>query len=267
MARRRNEGLFDLLVGLPWWVSVIVAGLVYFALKYWLIGFWANNMFLSAIAKEPQSNAGLFASLFFIPAIFSFVGSHKRRKLLDQQSGLDSIRAMSWQRFEMLCGELFRRKGYTVEENGLGGADGGIDLILRKDGETYLVQCKRWKTVKVGVKEIRELYGIVAAERVDRGIFITSGIYTAEAMAFAEGKPLDLIDGPALHNLVREVQKDRLAEPSPLPVRVVTAPSSPVCPRCGGSMVRRIAKRGSNAGGRFWGCSNFPKCSGVLESV
>jgi len=117
------------------------------------------------------------------------------------------------------------------------------------------------------VKEIRELYGIVAAERVDRGIFITSGIYTAEAMAFAEGKPLDLIDGPALHNLVREVQKDRLAEPSPLPVRVVTAPSSPVCPRCGGSMVRRIAKRGSNAGGRFWGCSNFPKCSGVLESV
>jgi restriction system protein len=237
MARRRNEGLFDLLVGLPWWVSVIVTGLVYFALKYWPIGFLANNMFLSAIAKGLQPNAGLFASLFLIPALVSFAGYRKRRKLLDQQSGLDSIRAMSWQRFEMLC------------------------------GETCLVQCKRWKTVKVSVKEIRELYGIVAAERVDRGICITSGIYTAEAMAFAEGKPLDLIDGPALHNLVREVQKDRLAEPSPLPVRVVTAPSSPVCPRCGGSMVRRIAKRGSNAGGRFWGCSNFPKCSGVLESV
>jgi ssDNA-binding Zn-finger/Zn-ribbon topoisomerase 1 len=34
----------------------------------------------------------------------------------------------------------------------------------------------------------------------------------------------------------------------------------PVCPRCGGRMVRRIAQKGPNAGKAFWGCSNYPAC-------
>ncbi len=33
-----------------------------------------------------------------------------------------------------------------------------------------------------------------------------------------------------------------------------------ICPRCGGQMVLRVAKKGDNAGNRFYGCSNFPKC-------
>lgn len=32
------------------------------------------------------------------------------------------------------------------------------------------------------------------------------------------------------------------------------------CPRCGGKLVLRTAKKGANAGNSFWGCSNFPKC-------
>lgn len=32
------------------------------------------------------------------------------------------------------------------------------------------------------------------------------------------------------------------------------------CPRCGGSLVTRTARRGPNAGGQFIGCSNFPRC-------
>jgi len=32
------------------------------------------------------------------------------------------------------------------------------------------------------------------------------------------------------------------------------------CPKCGSAMVRRVAKRGENAGSEFWGCSTFPKC-------
>lgn len=33
-----------------------------------------------------------------------------------------------------------------------------------------------------------------------------------------------------------------------------------VCPKCGAKLVRRIAKKGANAGNEFWGCSAFPKC-------
>ena len=36
------------------------------------------------------------------------------------------------------------------------------------------------------------------------------------------------------------------------------------CPKCAAPMVRRVAKRGENAGNEFWGCSAFPKCRTIL---
>ena len=39
----------------------------------------------------------------------------------------------------------------------------------------------------------------------------------------------------------------------------------PVCNKCGSSMVLRKAKKGKNFGNDFWGCSNFPKCRGVVN--
>lgn len=37
-----------------------------------------------------------------------------------------------------------------------------------------------------------------------------------------------------------------------------------LCPRCGAIMVRRKAMKGTNAGSEFYGCSNFPKCHGII---
>jgi len=37
-----------------------------------------------------------------------------------------------------------------------------------------------------------------------------------------------------------------------------------VCPTCGASMVKRVAKKGANARNFFWGCSTFPKCKGIV---
>ncbi len=37
-------------------------------------------------------------------------------------------------------------------------------------------------------------------------------------------------------------------------------PETSACPRCGGELVERIAKKGANAGNSFLGCSTFPKC-------
>lgn len=38
------------------------------------------------------------------------------------------------------------------------------------------------------------------------------------------------------------------------------------CPRCGGTLVLRIAKRGERAGKKFWGCSNYPSCR-FIENI
>ncbi len=39
-----------------------------------------------------------------------------------------------------------------------------------------------------------------------------------------------------------------------------TEATEPVCPKCGGELIERVAKKGQYAGQKFWGCSNFPKC-------
>ncbi|MCA0940708.1 hypothetical protein LCM28_12560 [Salipiger pacificus] len=49
-------------------------------------------------------------------------------------------------------------------------------------------------------------------------------------------------------------------QPPPSPK---AASSIPDCPNCGRTMVRRIARRGRNAGGQFWGCPSFPRCKGT----
>ncbi|MBC7944770.1 MAG: topoisomerase DNA-binding C4 zinc finger domain-containing protein [Burkholderiales bacterium] len=47
--------------------------------------------------------------------------------------------------------------------------------------------------------------------------------------------------------------------PAPNPKSIPT----PACPVCSGAMVKRTAKRGSNAGQTFWGCASYPRCKGT----
>jgi DNA-binding helix-hairpin-helix protein with protein kinase domain len=54
--------------------------------------------------------------------------------------------------------------------------------------------------------------------------------------------------------------RQTVLSPTPTP----TANIGPVsCPRCGSKMVRRVARRGRNAGNSFWGCSRYPNCKGT----
>lgn len=41
----------------------------------------------------------------------------------------------------------------------------------------------------------------------------------------------------------------------------------PSCPKCGGSMVLRETKKGKNIGKKFWGCSKFPQCRGIMNII
>lgn len=40
---------------------------------------------------------------------------------------------------------------------------------------------------------------------------------------------------------------------------------APFCPKCGAVMALRTAKRGVHTGNKFWGCSKYPKCKGILN--
>ena len=166
--------------------------------------------------------------------------------------------SVSWCDFEGLVAESFRREGYRVTERGGNGPDGGVDLELHMGSDKYLVQCKQWKVSKVGVAIVRELYGVMTAERAVGGFVVASGAFTDDAKAFAEGRSIKLIDARRLRAMINASGAAPKA-----PVEVTPAAEvEPSCPKCGSPMVQRTAKTGANAGGKFWGCSRFPACRG-----
>ena len=258
---RRNESILDLLSEAPWWVSVVVAGVAYLIFGYILPLLSGGNVVLNVIARTAPILAPWISLFCLLPLPFSLYNAWRKRKLLDDQKDLNAIRSLDWREFEELVGEAYRRLGYSVMENAGTGPDGGVDLVLKKDGNPLLVQCKQWRSWKIGVKVVREMYGIMTAKHASGVIIITSGMFTQEAKSFASGKPIDLVEGKQLAELVSSVQKN----PANAPKTYGAQPSSaPICPKCGGEMVLKTARRGKYAGSKFWSCSTYPNCKGLL---
>ncbi len=262
---RKNESLFELLASCPWWVSVTFSAFVFVLMRYLFpaIPIREHDPIVGPIFKSIAHGvymvAPLVAFLLLLPIPFSLFNTWQRKQTLENQMGLESIRELDWKTFEQLAGEAFRRQGYSVTETGQGGADGGIDLVLRKDSEVFLVQCKQWRACKVSVNIVRELYGVMAAKDAAGGFVITSGRFTEDAKAFASGRNIELIDGSRLEQMVASVQNPTQSrEPAG-----AVASSAPACPKCNSTMVKRTARQGANAGGQFWGCSRYPDCKGI----
>jgi len=288
MARRKKtspvEDLMDLVAMLPWW-----AGLGLAVVSYLLLHGVASQLVVAATQPGQMSTMltqtlwKTFASVgqYALPIIclagagMSAWRRHERKQLVvdvAQSEASDALDGMSWREFEKLVGEGFRLQGYQVAETGGGGPDGGVDLVLtrpgKNGGEKFLVQCKQWRAFKVGVDVIRELYGVMAAKGATGGFVVTSGRFTEDAISFASGRNVTLIDGPKLYGLLRQAKAGterspaRPAAASSAQPRVAPTLASN-CPLCSKPMARRTAKRGANAGGEFWGCTGYPACRGT----
>ena len=259
---RKSDNILESLATLPWWVSVIVAMLVYAAMAF-LVPMVTSGNILVGVGQTSIKLAPYGLLLFLLPVPFSLFNAWRKRKQLDVQQDINTIRDLSWQRFEELVGEAYRRQGYRVIENDGAGPDGGVDLVIGKDSKRYLVQCKQWRSQKVGVKVVREMFGLVTAEQAAGGIVITSGQFTRDAAGFAKNKPLELVDGEQLAALIDAVQRESGVSISAVGRSTKLDTEIPACPMCSNKMVLRTAGKGRNAGQQFWGCSRFPKCRGT----
>jgi len=264
MARQKAEGslLYLIFRRVPTWATAATVAASYLALHYLLPLLMHGNLW----ALMGAAYAAWITFVIAVIALGAERDKYKCRKLLEKQNGLDPIREMSWQDFERLVGEAYRRLGYRVEEIGGSGPDGGVDLILHRSGETVLVQCKRWKQAKVRAPTVRELRGAVARDGAMQGIFVTCGEFTAEAVAEAKGQPpIELVNGAALLELVRQAQGRTAPTQETFP-SVHDAPAAPpTCPKCGEPMWKRTARSGANAGREFWGCPAYPRCRGTRQ--
>ncbi len=166
---------------------------------------------------------------------------------------------LEWKRFELLCARYYEAVGFTTATLAAG-PDGGIDVKLFKidlSKPLAIVQCKAWNTHAVGVKEIRELLGVMVHEGVGRGIFVTTGTYSPDALQFGTANPIQLLDGDAFAKKLLDLPLEK--KEALLDFAFEGDYRTPTCASCGTKMVARDSKRGP-----FWGCVHYPRCKTTL---
>lgn len=170
---------------------------------------------------------------------------------------------IDWKLYEDICMEYLRIKNCGADVTCIG-ADGGIDIkVSDKNGKIIaLAQCKAWNK-SIGVSLIRELFGVMAAEKVKYGIFLTTSTFSEDAKQFAHNKPILLVDGEELIKLVNLLN---VAEKKRLDDFVNNRDwSIPTCVHCNVKLIKRTTKSGPNAGRIFWGCTNYPSCKVTMH--
>ena len=154
--------------------------------------------------------------------------------------------------FERELGEVFKRLGYRVQFTPSTGDD-GIDLILKKDSKTTIVQCKGHQS-PVGPAIAREIYGSLVASGADDAILACTGGFTQGVKKFALGKPINLISAVELAKMGESVEHTKVEY-----VRKDVPNNAPTCPirECGENMTLKTGRYG-----KYWSCSKWPKCKG-----
>jgi restriction system protein len=120
-----------------------------------------------------------------------------------------NLAAMPWEEFEHLVRQLFEwefgRHGAEVKLT-RASRDRGVDAIIFDPdplrGGKFVIQAKRY-TLPVDVAAVRDLYGTLINEGANRGILITTSHYGPDAYAFARDKPISLLTGSDLVDMLR----------------------------------------------------------------
>jgi restriction system protein len=251
-------------------VGIALAGVLYF---------WLDRH----LGPSPDRIWWLFALPTAVVAAAVFPLWRQQRSIRLRQS---SLQAMAWSEFQPLLCQLLEQQGYSVSESG--NRPGMVDLVLRKDRRTILVHAKSWRSGRLGVEEVRELYAAMVTRSALGGMVISCGHFGRSAMAFARETQIMLVDGALLQSWMQKHvhHSTRPAPEEPEPTQpephrpaaldtnmlsefaatsTLAPPPVPSCPLCEAPMRERTARKGRHAGRKFWGCTKAPKCKGVRK--
>lgn len=119
---------------------------------------------------------------------------------------VDDLFNLTFTEFEDMVVELYRMNGHEAKRTGAVG-DHGVDVVVQsKNGEKWIVQCKR-RRGSVGEPVIRDFYGTMQHEKADKGTVITAGYFSRKAVDWAQGKPISLYDGDKFLKAWKQAQK------------------------------------------------------------
>lgn len=157
----------------------------------------------AAVSKSPTELAAVRPVLEFDMVDSRFVEESDVLGSLDQRPNLMEL---SPTEFESLITNLFSEMGLDTRQT-QASRDGGVDCVAFDPrpifGGRVIIQAKRYKNT-VGVSAVRDLFGTVQNEGASKGILVTTSGYGKASFEFAEGKPLELLDGSNLLFLLAE---------------------------------------------------------------
>ena len=180
--------LFSILVELPWWFSLLVAGLVY------------------SVGAFFQPIIGAAAALPFI-GVAGYIGWLRLRRgpIAEYPELIRALRAASPEEMRAMLAEAFAGQRYEVSDGPSG------DLQLQRNGYLTLVRFRRWRAQSTSAAALQELAQALRTRGADHGIYVTAGAVPDAARKQAADSGVTLLDAMALANLVARTRGARKA--------------------------------------------------------
>lgn len=210
---RKDLSIFDFLAQIPWWVSVSLSAFFYVLLKFVVPYFEAQSILVSEVhVSLGPVFAPVVALIFLTPATFSLLQSNRKKKLYDLKKEIQLIQNLPWQQFKALVAEAYKQTGYMIMGDSSFSADPNVDLVIRKSANLYLVQCRYWQNRKLGKREVKNLCSLTHAKQASGAFLLTTGIFTNDARHYAAGRPINLVDGIDLVELLGKIHSNSASE-------------------------------------------------------
>lgn len=169
-----------------------------------LFGLWTMGCVVLALML-PRASMWLVVFWIVGATVFGGAGFHVHRssrsigKQLSLDRNLADLYRMNPLDFEHAVARWFRGRGYEEVRVTPAMGDGGIDILMRKDGLRYGVQCKKYHPESfVKIDELRAFVYALGRAGCDRGIFVTTAQYGAHGRREMEEQGIELIDGRGL---------------------------------------------------------------------
>jgi HJR/Mrr/RecB family endonuclease len=187
----------------------------------YLWGFWAiiriilffnpEPIIKSLMIPEPLNTILFFITGFILIVIWIGITYWKRSRTRSKAFSMSSegLLNLSPSDFEEMVAELYRAMGHQAKRTRMSG-DHGVDVIVKaKNGEKWVVQCKRWRTL-AGESIVRDFYGTMQHEKAAQGTIIATSGFSQAASEWVKGKPLYLYNGDDFLRLWKRVKKQHL---------------------------------------------------------
>jgi HJR/Mrr/RecB family endonuclease len=183
---------------MPFWLYLMALPFIvmYYFLK--IIGLSLYTLFSALLGeKRRQANQKQMREAFY--------------KIMNSEGNLETIDAMSThgQDFELFTVQLLLHNGYDEAFATPASGDYGIDVIAKKGGESYAIQCKCYSK-PVGNKAVQEAYSGKSVYKCDHAVVFTNNYYTKAAKITAKENNVMLWDRSTLIDMMCNVDtKDK----------------------------------------------------------